>query len=158
MFLNFAVENVFLFTTKISARHFGSKFHSVLTTGFEPFISRSSLHPKNAQPTFWNPALNPEENWKQYVWWISYLSVNSQHVENLIFKVQSAVSWKWISKIQSLTSWKPGVPLSVAANQWRGFMGILHCDWLPPKVGQNWRRGRLIRGYRLISRMSHRVT
>ena len=34
------------------------------------------------------------------------------------------------------------VPLSVAANQRREFMKILHCDWLPPKVGQEWRRGR----------------
>ena len=30
------------------------------------------------------------------------------------------------------------VPLSVAANQRRGFMEILHCDWLHPKVGQNY--------------------
>ena len=27
------------------------------------------------------------------------------------------------------------VELSVAANQRRGFMEILNCDWLPPKVG-----------------------
>ena len=36
------------------------------------------------------------------------------------------------------------VPLSVAANQWRGYMEIPHCDWLPLKVGQDWRRGWLI--------------
>ena len=29
------------------------------------------------------------------------------------------------------------VPLSVAANQRRAFTEILHCDWLPPKVGQD---------------------
>ena len=36
------------------------------------------------------------------------------------------------------------VPLSVAANQRRGFTEVLHCDWLPPKVGQDLRRGRLV--------------
>ena len=35
-------------------------------------------------------------------------------------------------------------PLSVAANQRPGFSEILHCDWLPPKVGQDWLRGRLV--------------
>ena len=29
------------------------------------------------------------------------------------------------------------VPLAVKANQRRGFMEILHTDWLPPKVDQD---------------------
>ena len=36
------------------------------------------------------------------------------------------------------------VPLSLAANHRRGFMEILLCDWLTPRVGQDWRRGRLV--------------
>ena len=36
------------------------------------------------------------------------------------------------------------VRLSVEANQRRGFTEILHCDWLPPKVGQDGCRGRLV--------------
>ena len=32
----------------------------------------------------------------------------------------------------------------MAANQCRGFMEILPCDWLTPRVGQGWRRGRLV--------------
>ena len=36
------------------------------------------------------------------------------------------------------------VPLSVAANQRGGFMRRFHCDWLLPKVGQDWRRGQLV--------------
>ena len=36
------------------------------------------------------------------------------------------------------------VPLSLAANQRRGFMEIRHCDWLSPKVGHGRRRGGLV--------------
>ena len=36
------------------------------------------------------------------------------------------------------------VELSVAANQRRGFMEKVHCDLLPPKLGQDCGRGRLV--------------
>ena len=36
------------------------------------------------------------------------------------------------------------VPLSLAANQRRGFMEIWHCDWLSPKVGHRRRRCPLV--------------
>ena len=36
------------------------------------------------------------------------------------------------------------VPFSVAANERREFMEILDCDWLPPDVGQDWRRGIIV--------------
>ena len=34
------------------------------------------------------------------------------------------------------------VRLSVAANQRPEFLEILNSDWLSPKMGQDWRRGR----------------
>ena len=34
------------------------------------------------------------------------------------------------------------VPLSLEANQRRVFMEILLCDWLTPRLGKDWRRGR----------------
>ena len=36
------------------------------------------------------------------------------------------------------------VPLSLAANERRGFMEIRHCDWLARKVEHGRRRGRLV--------------
>ena len=36
------------------------------------------------------------------------------------------------------------VPHPVAADRRRVFLQVLHCDWLPPRVGQDWRRGRLV--------------
>ena len=36
------------------------------------------------------------------------------------------------------------VPLSLVANQRRGFREIRHCDWLSPEVEHFRRRGRLV--------------
>ena len=35
-------------------------------------------------------------------------------------------------------------PSTMAANQRQRFLEIPHCDWLPPKLGQDLRRGRLV--------------